>query len=126
MGQVKNEIHPLKNWRSIEFLKDCLSQVLLCPFLNVMSKIGALLPSLIAIIQGQRAHAPSLQFPNQTRSNSFSFKHQGYCFLRQKFYDFYCNFLTIYNDFLFFIFYFFNCIGEIDHFTLDLLKRSDT
>ena len=36
-----------------------------------------------------------LQFPNQTRSKNFSFKHQGYCFLRmfrnytdQKFHNF--------------------------------------
>ena len=75
---------------------------------------------------------PPLQFPNQTRSNSFSFKHQRYCFLRvfrnhmdQKFQDFYhvCyNFWTIYIDFSFFS----NYIGEIDHFILDLLKWSDT
>ena len=32
--------------------------------------------------QGARGgHAsPPLQFPNQTRSKSFNFKHQGYCF----------------------------------------------
>ena len=50
---------------------------------------------------------PPLQFPNQTRSNSFSLKHQGYCFLRmfrnylnQKFHDLYhFNFWTIYGGF---------------------------
>ena len=60
----------------------------------------------------QEGHAPSptLQFQNQT--NSYSYKHQGYCFLQvfrncmdQKFYDF-CrvcyNFWTIYRGFSFF------------------------
>ena len=56
---------------------------------------------------------PLLQFPNQKRSNSFSFKHQGYCFLRlfrdcmdQKFLDFYrvcCKSWTIYGSFSFFL-----------------------
>ena len=51
------------------------------------------------------AMAPSLRFPNQIRSCSFSFKHQRYCFLwlfrnytDQKFHDFYqvcSNFWTI-------------------------------
>ena len=55
----------------------------------------------------QVAMAPPLQFLNQTRSNSFSFKYQGYFFLRvfrnytdHKFHDFYreCyNFWTIYR-----------------------------
>ena len=54
-----------------------------------------------------------LQFPNQTRSNSFSFKHQRYCFLwvlrnymNQKFHDFYrvCyNFWAIRGSFSFFL-----------------------
>ena len=54
-----------------------------------------------------------LQFPNQTRSNSFRFKHQGYCLLcvfrnykDQKFHKF-CrlcyNFWTIYDGFSFFL-----------------------
>ena len=51
---------------------------------------------------------PPLQFPNQTRSKSSSFKHQGYCFLwvfrnymDQKFYNFYhvcCDFWTIHGS----------------------------
>ena len=56
---------------------------------------------------------PPLQFPNQVNCNSFSFKHQGYCFLSvcrnymdQKLYD--CcrvcyNFLTIYGELSFFL-----------------------
>ena len=54
-----------------------------------------------------------LQFLNQTRSNCFSFKHQGYYFLRvfrnytdQKVHNFYhvCyKFWTIYGSFLFFL-----------------------
>ena len=74
---------------------------------------------------------PPLQFLNQRRSKSFSFKYQGYCFLRvfrnysdQKFQNFYrvCyNFWTIYSSFSFF-----NYTGKIDHFRLDLLQRSDT
>ena len=62
----------------------------------------------------QRDPAPlPLQFPNQIRSNSFSFKHQGYCFLRvlrnytdRKFHGFYpvCyNFWIIYGGFSFFL-----------------------
>ena len=60
-----------------------------------------------------RAGGPSLQFLNQTRLNSFIFKHQGYCFLRvfrnktdKKFHGFYClyyNFWTIYGDFTYFL-----------------------
>ena len=41
------------------------------------------------------------EFLNQTRSKSFSFKHQGYCFLRG------------------FSFSFYNYIGKMNHFTLD-------
>ena len=51
-------------------------------FLSIYKLTGAVAQSL----RDQEGHAPSphspLQFPNQTRSNSFSFKHQGYCFLR--------------------------------------------
>ena len=56
---------------------------------------------------------PPLQFPNQTRSTSFSFKHQGFCFLLalrnytdRKLHHFYCvcyNFWTIYGGFSFFL-----------------------
>ena len=62
---------------------------------------------------GQGSMAPPLHFPNQTRSNSFSFKHQGCCFLRvfrnytdQKLHDF-CRvcyiFQTIYGNLSFFL-----------------------
>ena len=48
-------------------------------------------------LRGPGGHGlPPIQFLNQTRSNSFSFKHKGYCFLwvfrnysDQKFNDFY-------------------------------------
>ena len=61
---------------------------------------------------GPGGHGPQLQFPNQTRSKNFSFKHHGYCFLQmfrnytdQKFHNF-CrvcyNFWTIYGGFSFF------------------------
>ena len=69
---------------------------------------------------------PSTPFPNEKKSNSFSFK-QGYCFLRafrklvdQKFREFY--------DVYYNIFIFSNNTGEINHFKkvryfrLDLLK----
>ena len=53
---------------------------------------------------------PPLQFPNQTRSNSFSFKHWGYCFLRvfrnymdQTFTVLCYNIWTIYGGFSFFL-----------------------
>ena len=80
--------------------------------------------------EGARAMVSPLQFPNQTRSNSFSFKRQGYCFLwvlrkytDQKTHDFYSaceNFWITYSRF-------FNYKVEIiDHFMLDVLKRSDT
>ena len=49
---------------------------------------------------------PSLQLPNKKRSNSFSFKHQGYCFLwvfsnytDQKFHDFFV-YATIFRQFM--------------------------
>ena len=61
----------------------------------------------------QGAMASPLQFPNQIRSKSFSFKHQGYCLLRmfrnyvdKKFDSFYCacyNFWSIYGGFSFFL-----------------------
>ena len=54
-----------------------------------------------------------LEFPSQTRSNSFSFKYQRYCFIQvlknytdRKFHDFYrvCyNFWAIYDSFSFFL-----------------------
>ena len=54
-------------------------------------------------------HAHTLQFPNQTRSKNFSFKHQRYCFLRMfrnytdqnfhKLYHVYYNIWTIYWGF---------------------------
>ena len=78
--------------------------------------------------RGQGGHAPPTSIFVPERSNSFSFKHQKYCFLRalrnymdHKFHDFHrvCyNFWTIYSDFSFFSKY----TGEIDHFSLDLLK----
>ena len=42
-----------------------------------------------------RVMATSIQFPNQTRSQSFSFKHQWYCFLQILLFTFafYCFFL---------------------------------
>ena len=76
----------------------------------------------------QGGHAHHLHFNFQTRCNSFSFKHQRYCFLRvfrnyadQKLHDIYrlcykLQRLSIIS----------NYIGETDHFTLDLLKWSDT
>ena len=67
-------------------------------------------------------------FLNQTRCDTFSFKFQGCCFLRefryyadQKFHNF-----TVYTqclDNLRKLFIFSNCIGETDHFLLDLLKK---
>ena len=75
---------------------------------------------------------PRLQFLYETRFNCLSFKHQGYFSLwvfrnytDQKFHNYYrvCyKFGKIYGSFSIFS----NYIGEIDHFTLDLLKRSDT
>ena len=58
---------------------------------------------------GRGAMAPPLQFSIQTKPSSFSFKHEGYCFLMvfrnytdQKFQDFYSvcyDFRTIYDEF---------------------------
>ena len=80
----------------------------------------------------QGGHDPQLQFPNPKRSNSFTLKYQGCCFLLvfrnytdQNIHDFYreCyNCQTIHCGFSFF----FNHIRGIDYFILDLLKRSDT
>lgn len=76
-------------------------------------------------LEGAGGMVSSLQFPNQTRSQNFSFKHQGYCFLQISLFifAFYCFFSTIYDGFP--VFYS-NYIKEIDLFTLDFLKRSDT
>ena len=73
------------------------------PFLNEYATVGG---------QGG-PWSPSLQFSNQTRSKSFIFKHQEYCFFRmfrnytdQKFQNFYracCNFWTLYGGFSFFL-----------------------
>ena len=51
---------------------------------------------------------PALQFPNQTRSKNFSFKHQGCCFLQmfrnhtdQKFHNFYrVKIVAIFGQFM--------------------------
>ena len=80
-----------------------------------------------------KADAPPIQFPKQTRSNSFSFsfKHQRYCFSRCSEIIWTRNFkvfivcATIYEQFPT-SFHFSNYIREIHHFTLDLLKRCDT
>ena len=64
-----------------------------------------------------------LQFPNQTRSNSFSFKHQECCFLQvfrpelSRFLPHVLQFLDNLRRPLIFS----NYIGEVDHFTLDHL-----
>ena len=67
---------------------------------------------------------PIIQYLSETRSNDFSFKHQGYCCLsvfknytNKKFYNFYrvfYNVWTIYGNFSFFKFK-----AEIDLSTLD-------
>ena len=77
----------------------------------------------------QGAMAPRLQFPNQTKSKSFSFKHYGYCFSRMfrnhtgpeisQFLPCVLQFLD--NLWRLFIF-FFNYMGEIDHFTWTFWK----
>ena len=80
--------------------------------------------------QWGRGPMPPFNFQTkQTRSNSFSFKHQGYCFVQvfrnytdQKFHDFYW---VCYSNLRWFLI-FSNYIGEIDHFTLDLLKRPNS
>ena len=71
---------------------------------------------------------PPLQLPNQTRSNNFSFRHQGYCYMSiQKW-----SGLEISQCYLQFLdhsrrlFIFSDYIRRIDHFTLDILKSSDT
>ena len=64
-----------------------------------------------------------LLFPNQTRSNSFSFKHQECSFLQvfrpelSRFLPHLLQFLDNLRRPLIFS----NYIGEVDHFTLDLL-----
>ena len=86
----------------------------------------------VAIEGTRRIRAPPLQFPKQRRSKNFSFK-QGYCFLwmlryytDQKFRNFYrACYNRIFGQFMA-AFHFSNYIREKDHFTLDLLKRSDT
>ena len=67
-------------------------------------------------------HTHTLQFSNQTRSKTFSFKHQGYCLLQmfrnytdQKFPNF-IVYITIFGQL---IFSFSKYIREIEHFTLD-------
>ena len=81
----------------------------------------------------QVAMAPLLQFPSQKRYKSFRFKHQGYCFVLtdvqkllgpeiSQFLPCMLQFL----DNLWRLIIFSNYIGEINHFTLDLLKRSNT
>ena len=80
---------------------------------------------------GGGAYRP-LQFLNQTIFTSFSFKHKRYCFFMgvQKLYEpEISRFLPCMLQFLenlHWLFIFFNCIREIDHFMLDLLKRFDT
>ena len=81
---------------------------------------------------------PLFQFPNQARSNSFSFKHQGYSFLRvfrnytdQKFHDFYL-YTTIFGQYRAASHFFLLCRGNRSlhvwpsekalYLTLDLLK----
>ena len=100
---------------------------------HVMTQMYCLLEYISNCIKTSEAYIDmqpcKLQFLNQTRSNSFIFKHQEYLFLQvfknytdQKFHNFYrqyYNFWTIYDDIH-------NCIGEINHFALDLLKKSDT
>ena len=78
------------------------------------------------------AMVPLLQVSNETRFTSFSFKHQRYCFLwvfknymDQKFHDFYRVFLPLLDNLSWF-FIFCKHIREIDHLTLNLLKRPDT
>ena len=82
--------------------------------------------------------APLIQFTNQTRSKSFNFKHQGYCFLcmfrnytDQKFHDFYCvcyNFWSIYDKYECFLTtyekFITSCLPseKVWYLTLDLLK----
>ena len=80
----------------------------------------------------QRVHGPPLQFPNQLKSISFSFKHQGYFFLHV-FRDYtdqqISRFLLCMLQFLDNLrrhFIFSNYIWEIYHFKLDLLNRPNT
>ena len=75
-----------------------------------------------------------LQFPNQTRSNSFSFKHQGYCFLRVfRNFTIFTVYTTIFGQFTA-AFHFFILrrgnrslpiapSGKVRCVTLDLLKK---
>ena len=80
---------------------------------------------------GQGGHALPLQFPSQTRFNSFSFKHQRYCFLWVSEIIWTRNLTiftvsaTIFGQFRG-LFIFSNYIGEINHFTVGFLKRSNT
>ena len=73
---------------------------------------------------------PPLQFPNQTRSKRFSFKHQDIAFygcseiIRTRNFTVFTVHATILDNLWQFLI-FSNYIGEIDHFTFDLLKRSN-
>ena len=82
-------------------------------FQTISTKLTTKLMRFIFSRRPRGAMVPPLQFPNQKMSKSFSFKHQGYCFIRmfrnymnQKFHNFYrqCyNFWTIYGGFSFFL-----------------------
>ena len=88
-----------------------------------MVEITGALP-LYGRVECRGTMADPLQFSNQTSSNSFSFKHQEYCFIEvlygpeiiplctdqkcHNFYRVYCNFWTIYGGFTFFL----NTLGK--------------
>ena len=93
--------------RSTSFFKSKIYTIFLTYLLKQsFTKQGTMVPLPGAI-------APSLQFSYQTRSNSFSFKHQGYCFLEvfgnyadqifHNFYHFRYNSCLIYSGFSFFL-----------------------
>ena len=68
-----NTVHLLKsNWNNLTDTKKLV-------FLLFMYQQGR---SHCGGLRGQGGHDPPFQFLNQTRSNSFSFKHHGYCDLR--------------------------------------------
>ena len=77
----------------------------------------------------QGGYAQKLQFLKQKRSNSFSFKHQDIAFygyseiMWTKNFTVFTMYGTIFG--LQWLFIFSNYIGEIDHFSLDFLERSD-
>ena len=80
---------------------------------------------------GEGSRVAPFNFQTKTRSTNFSFKHQGYCFLpmfrnyTDRNFAIFTVYATIFGK-LWRLFIFSNYLGEIDRFTFDLLKRSNT